>query len=394
MCLTTDVCDFDIYYEKLDKCFSEPYDPGLLIDKNPGGPWICSVGSSRKGAPDEYLESLKRSTSYLSHCYIGFESGEYELACAELKFYSADTGAAETHIVQALETARKMKQFEFVHRALFYVLRIAISQGDYSKADQAVKDIKANLENPDYFNRYVDYDITLCWYYCALGLPEKIPEWLKDNFSFYAYTSFIENYANQMKARYFNMTRNYSPLLSYIKDMRQRESYLFGRVEMLAIEACVHYKMKNREGACATLEEAYNTASPNEILMPFIELGRDMRTLTAFMLKGSSGTQMIGVIPRSWLENVNRKAATYAKYKAHVIAEYKQASGMTEDIIITPREREILTDLTRGLTRKEIASLHNLSINTVKTVINNIYSKTGAEKMPDLIRLAVERKLI
>ena len=128
--------------------------------------------------------------------------------------------------------------------------------------------------------------------------------------------------------------------------------------------------------------------------MPFIELGRDMRTLTAFILKESSGVPSFCGIPGSWLENVNRKAATYSKYQAHVIAEYKQASGMTDAIIITPREHEILTDLTRGLTRREIASLHGLSINTVKTVINNIYSKMGAENMPDLIRLAVEKKLI
>ena len=394
MCLTTDAYDFDIYYERLDKRCSKRFDPGVLINKNPGGPWICSVGSSKKGAPKKYLDALKRSLAYLSHCDICFGSGEYDLACAELMFYMNDTGAAETYIVQALEIARKMRQSEFVHRALFYKLRIAVSQGNYAKAEQALKDMKVNLEDPEYFNRYVDYDITLCWYYCALGLPEKIPDWLKDNFSFYAHASFIENFANQMKARYFYMTRNYSPLLSFINDMKQRESYLFGRVEMLAIKACVLYKMKNKKGACTALEEAYNTASPNEILMPFIELGKDMRTLTAFILKESSGVPSFCGIPGSWLENVNRKAATYSKYQAHVIAEYKQASGMTDAIIITPREHEILTDLTRGLTRREIASLHGLSINTVKTVINNIHSKMGAENMPDLIRLAVEKKLI
>jgi LuxR family maltose regulon positive regulatory protein len=185
------------------------------------------------------------------------------------------------------------------------------------------------------------------------------------------------------------MTRNYPPLLLYIEEMRQRESYLFGRVEMLAIEACIHYKMKEKKKAFTVLLEAYKTASPNDLLMPFIELGKDMRTLTNSALK-ESGVK----IPKSWLENINRKAALYAKRKAHVIAEYKQANRLTESFVLSPRETDILIDLSHGLSRAEIADSRSLSINTVKMVINNVYTKLGTENLAGLIRIAVERKLI
>jgi len=168
---------------------------------------------------------------------------------------------------------------------------------------------------------------------------------------------------------------------------------LFGRVEMLTIEACIHYKMKNRKKALDIFKHAYKEAQPNNILMPFIELGKDMRTMTSFALKEQNKNDTDN-IPKSWLETVNRKASSYAKRLSHVIAEFKQANGMTDNITITPRESEVLADLSHGLSRVEIAAGHNLSINAVKTVINNIYMKLGAENLADAIRIATERKMI
>jgi DNA-binding NarL/FixJ family response regulator len=114
-----------------------------------------------------------------------------------------------------------------------------------------------------------------------------------------------------------------------------------------------------------------------------------MRTLTAVVLKESSCS-----IPRPWLENINRKSASYAKHQNHIVAKYKQANGLTNTIAISPREAEILTDLSHGLSRAEIAANRGLSVNTVKMVINHIYVKLGAENLADLIRIAVERKMI
>jgi len=61
---------------------------------------------------------------------------------------------------------------------------------------------------------------------------------------------------------------------------------------------------------------------------------------------------------------------------------------------MSPREAEVLADLSHGLSRAEIAKARNLSTNTVKMVINNIRYKLGAENLADIIRIAVERKLI
>jgi LuxR family maltose regulon positive regulatory protein len=386
-CLTDDHYDFDRYFKKYIDCISDLADPPKLAIHTPG-PWITFVGSSRKGAPDECIAALSRTVACLSQQLNGRMIGEDELARGELKFYQGDTRSAEPFIVHSLELAWEKKQFEIIHRALFYILRIAISQGNYVKAEQALKDIKAQLGEDEYTNRFVNYDISLSWYYYILGLPALVSDWLKENFSPYGHAGFIENFGNQIKARFCYQTRNYPPLLSYIQQMKQRESYLFGRVEMLAMEACVHYKMKDKDKAFAVLQEAYETALPNEIKMPFMELGKDMRTLSAAALNGQSK------IPTPWLEEINRKSALYAKYQGYIISEYKQANGIEDDIYLTPRELEIISDLCHGLSRAEIASNRKLSINTVKMVIGNIYSKLDAKNLADLIHIVTERKIV
>ncbi|MCL2382517.1 MAG: LuxR C-terminal-related transcriptional regulator [Treponema sp.] len=380
--------DFDRYLKKIDGSFFYPANPGSLTKFFPG-PWICAAGSARKGAPQEFIDALKRAAGHGERYFNTLSGGEDDLAFGELKFYQGDTHAAKTYFARAIDRAREKRHPEVAHRALLYCLRIAFFNGDYQKAGWALKEMKAQLDETDYFNRFVNYDISLAWYYYSLDMPEEVPEWVQEVFSPYCHAGFIENFINQVKARYCYMKKNYPPLLSYTQEMRQRESYVFGRVEILAMEACVHYKMKNRKKACDVLTQAYEQSSPNTLLMPFIELGKDMRTLTAFALKeGGCG------IPQPWLEAVNRKSSSYAKQLAHVAAKYRQASGITAGIAISPREGEILTDLSHGLSRTEIAASRSISINTVKMIISNVYVKLGAESLAEAIRIAAERKII
>ena len=390
MCLFDGKFDFDRYYEKFVKTHPNPDVMNkMLIRIRIIGPWLNANSSSKKGAPEEYIKAVCRAAAVFQDSLSGFMAGEEDLVRGELKFFQGDLSAAEAFITQALRKARENRQFELQHRALLYTMRISAAQGNFIKTDQALKEIKAQLDEVDYPNRYINYDIAQAISYYSMGLPENIPDWFKQNFSPYSYAGFLENYENQIKARYCYITRNYPPLLVYIQEMKQRESYLYGRIAMLALEACVHYKMKDKTKALAVLLEAYEAASPNEIIMPFIELGKDMRTLTAAAFKESGK-----IIPKSWLENINRKAASYAKRQAHIMTKYRQVNRMDTNIFITPRESEILRDLSHGLSRAEISSNLNLSINTVKMVINNIYDKLGTENLADLIRIATERKLI
>ena len=388
LCLNDDKYDFDVYFGKIAQYLSNTADLEKYTNHSLGA-WIIVVGSSRKGAPLDYIGALNRASSHLSRCNGKLVIGQEELARGELAFYQGNLDTAEVLFTSALAIAKENRQFEIEQRSLLYIMRLGFAQGDFTKAEQTLKSLSSQLRENEYTSRFIRYDVSQSWYYHFLGMHEKIPDWLKENFSPYSHASFIENFANQIKARYLYSKKRFSLILSYIREMELRESFLFGKLEMLAMEACIYYKMKDKKKALATLNNAYTISCPNEIIMPFIELGKDMRTLSAAALKEKDNT-----IPDTWLKTINRKASTYAKHLAHTVAEYKQTNRIADGIVLSNREAEILKDLSQGLSRIEIATSRGLSINTVKMLIRNIHSKTGSQNMADLIRIAVLQKLI
>ena len=77
-----------------------------------------------------------------------------------------------------------------------------------------------------------------------------------------------------------------------------------------------------------------------------------------------------------------------------MIAECRKANNLNGDIMLTKREITILKDLADGLSCIEIASNRNLSVNTIKMVVNIIYDKLSVSSMGEAIRAAVDRKII
>ena len=384
--------DFDQYFAKMYDCLGDsPID--LCRNNHTVGPWASPVGSARAGAMEECIEAMTRSVSYIQQSYRDWMAGEDDLARGEFLFYQDNLPAAELFIVKALNRARKAGQHDVKHRALFYIIRIAVLQSDPAKAVQALKDMETQLNETEYYNRFYTYDVALGWYYYILRDPSMFPDWLKEEFAFCPDPIFLSNFGNQIRARHQYLLRNYPPLLDYISELKQGDSILYGRIEMLAMEACVHYQMKNKELAWSVLREAYEAAASNDILMPFIELGKDMRTLVMAALRNQpNGPAPIPGIPRAWLEKVRYKATSYAKSQSALIAEHKNNSDGNEEL--TAREHDILRDLYNGLSPAQIKDKRSISINTVRMNMKNIYEKLNVHRVTDLVRVVAEQKLV
>jgi DNA-binding NarL/FixJ family response regulator len=114
-----------------------------------------------------------------------------------------------------------------------------------------------------------------------------------------------------------------------------------------------------------------------------------MRTLTSAALRETD----IG-IPESWLSDIKRKSATFAKLQSLMIGEYEKSHGKSLNVILSVRESEILKDLYNGLSRSEIAAKRALSGNTVNSSISNVFNKLGARNAVDAVRIAAEERLV
>jgi len=382
--------NFAQYFSKMD---DYSLDPPLALGKlqiTQCGPWANLIGSAKREAMQEYISATSTAVTHVNRDLdIPPVMALGELINGELKFYQGNVEAADPFIRSAVDLAKESGDFEILHRSLLYAIRIAILQGKGAQAEQTLKEIEALLDEKRYYQRFTMVDIARGWYYCALRQMDRVPGWLKEKFSPYSHAIMSENFGNQIKARYYFLTKNFAPLLAYIDEMKRRESVLFGRIEMLAIEACVRYQMKDGPEASKALLEAYKTASPNDITMPFIELGKDMRTLVLAAMRDDNCE-----IPRAWLELIKRKSAYYAKNQGLLITAYERTNNTNREIDLSSREREVLRDLYNGLSQSEIATKYDLSVKTIEMVNKNILGKLHAHSKTDVIRIASEKNLV
>ena len=385
-----DVYDFDFYFNKMGENYSKnPFKTVGSFNIVPISAWASLVGTSRAAAQEEYVSALSRSIPALSALGKGFFVGFDDLARGELSFYQGEFAAAEQCLNQAVNKARASDQYITFSRALVYLMRIAFCQGDLEAATRSLQAMEELLNDQDFGIRYTMYDLARGIYFLELGQPDQIPEWLKSAFAPYTHPSYLENYANQVRTTYCYQTGEYDQLQAFIDDTAGERLILFGKIELKILEALLHYQRKRRTSAIAALTEAYRLAESNAIVVPFIHYARDMRALTAAALKDSAS-----LIPRDWLEDVNRKSSAFAKRRNKVGLEYQQAQENGKEIALTSRELKVLKDLIQGLSRAEIAASQSISANTVKMVVNSIYKKLGVNTLKDAIRVAALKKLI
>ena len=65
-----------------------------------------------------------------------------------------------------------------------------------------------------------------------------------------------------------------------------------------------------------------------------------------------------------------------------------------DEKLITERERQILTLVARGMTSPRIAQALSLSPETIKWYRKRLLSKFQADNTADMVRLAIENKII
>jgi LuxR family maltose regulon positive regulatory protein len=200
-----------------------------------------------------------------------------------------------------------------------------------------------------------------------------------------------------VKAKYHFAEKHYPAALAVLKHRENKYgiwAFVMGKIVILVQEAVCHYQLHNKKEAYRSLEEAYNLAQPNGLFMPFTELGKDMRALVSAALRDRATA-----IPRDRLEKIRNNAYAYAKKLFAVTEQYNPpghksiAAGSLADSL-SPRELDVLTGLSQGLTREEIAEASNISLNTVKSVIRSVYNKLGALNRADAVRIATASGLL
>lgn len=359
-----------------------------LVDSNSVITLKNYQASSLEQTVKDYFEGFEYAVKVMNGCGKGIE----HLGSAEANYYTGNLNKAMESAHIAIAEAKTELQFDIVCGAYYVLILVAMATGKVFEIQKYLEEMNDYMSNMNVLSFFSVPDMINGWVSCYVNQPEKVARWILDEGQLTRVHPTNNRREQVIKAQYYLKTGNYYKLLAQAEVMEER--YMKRNLWLLAMRAKIYkaiayFQMKDTKKAIMVLQEAYEISKDNKIIMPFIELGNDMRNLINLTRKDKSHC-----IPDEWLKNIYSKATTYAKRQLFSAAQMSNYNHTESRITLSDREKGILSDLCQGLTREEIAQNDNISINTVKSFLKNIYSKLGAVNGMDAVRIATSNDLL
>jgi LuxR family maltose regulon positive regulatory protein len=396
-CTLTHVYDFANWAEKSKQIFAEH--PFAIRGAGNGGyatmrSFACYVGAGAKAEEfDEFVREVREMTSTAYQVAVqGMYSGYDELCNCEIAFYRGDLEGAKRAASEVCAIAASQGQFEVEASAIFYLVKIAIFDGDSEAIEVLLARLEAQSQKPEFLQGQAVYGFALAIVYAQLNILSLIPPWMKS-------ASFNENAQltmrardNLVRARCLIATRNYNEALAILQLPSFSAGdglFLFTQLLNTLFSAIARFRIGDMPGALAGFERAYSLSQGGALVTPFIEHGHYTRALIKLALGSKSCS-----IPQAWLADVEKRASAYVKKSAAVAGVLKKEHGLKDSISLSERESQLLNDVCKGLTREEIAVTRYISINTVKSELKTLYAKLGVNSGVEMMRVALEHDLL
>lgn len=122
----------------------------------------------------------------------------------------------------------------------------------------------------------------------------------------------------------------------------------------------------------------------DEYLFEALTLGAN-----GYLLKGTSPAQILESITE-----VMNGGAPMSPSIAKKVLQYFSRTTSNEENKLSPREKEILSELVNGKSYKMIAETLTISFQTVKTHLKNIYDKLHVHSQSEAVAKAIKERLI
>ena len=119
----------------------------------------------------------------------------------------------------------------------------------------------------------------------------------------------------------------------------------------------------------------------------------DADTVARAMEAGCNGFLLKVIAPEKLKASLLSIVGGMNVYDEEAMSHLKMNLSQRPEVDFTPREREILGYVSRGMTNAEIADRLNLRPGTVKNMISLLLNKTGCISRAQLARYAVDNRL-
>ena len=355
--------------------------------------FACPVGEGADLTEfGQALDSARQTALYIEKTPHKMYFGYDDLMACEIYFFKNQLDSARRYAHSAVLKAREKDQHSIEMMAQHYLLRLAVYDGNCPLAMETLNQMRGHLDNPNFWNRQLLYDLFTGSFYAHIRLPKLAPSWLTVNDKETTFEIHIPVRELIVGVKCHIASKKYNQALAVLCNSYPRAPHIrfvFGELTLSLLLAVARFNTGDTAGAMADFEKAYRLSYNGVFEMVFVELGKELHPLAAAALK-----QADCGIPEKWLKTIDRKASIYAKKAAVVADAFKDKASAKESVSLSDREREVLSDLYQGLSREEIALNRYLSINTVKKILQSVYIKLDANNNVDAVRIALEKKLI
>jgi LuxR family maltose regulon positive regulatory protein len=368
--------------KKEDMMFVQNYDMLILSNTQPG-------------ALEEMMCAIEEAMPYVDQVLHGSGYGLEHLFFAEAAYHTYDMAKAKEEAFQAIYKAQEKNQYDIVCNARFILANVAFMYGDYDEIVSQVYQIVDYINEKDRVELYDLRDCVQSWFQVKMGDLNKISPWiLSPRLAERDRPPIMLGRDKLIYARYLIRSENYFELLDLISWEEKWfafRGWWIGMLNFIVMKAIGYLELKDEKKAMETLWQAYELSYHNGIIAPFIEGAKHMCALVEVARQNPQyGFNEV------WLDDIYQKSSAYSKRLSAMMKEYAKRNLKSAEfnIKLTKREIEILYGLSQGFTREEIAEEVNVSVNTIKSNIKNIYNKLSAVNRADAIRIATALGLL
>ncbi|MDT8718950.1 hypothetical protein IAI10_20055 [Clostridium sp. 19966] len=364
-------------------------DKALEIEKNQNNAYVRFFSLTMKATTMETMDSFEACMEIYKEIFdmlrqykfLGYLNINVYVGITGIYLKSMQLDKAQESLDLALKNLDALdktnEKNDTMYRGYLYnVIELKILQGNKEEALRIYK----NLERfPAYKNPIYKASI--------LSFLFSLKEFESNDF-----LDFLEYYCNEKNKNKLRIEdrRLYAKIQFFVGNIEEamlvnNKALMSSRQEGVVIEViyCILFKLrmlnlnyeKNKKEIMALTKEAIYYGCKNRMFAPFVY---EKEQLKGFLHKAAKELK----------NNLENNEWEFLKNVREFIGEGEEKA---KDDILSPREIEVLMELAKGATNKEIGDALCISVATVKTHIINIYSKLNAKNRIEAVQIAQVR---
>ena len=325
-----------------------------------GSPSVLYMFYRESGKLDAELLQMDECMPFYYELTSGHGSGAEFVMRAEAHLMRGELDEAEMLCHKAIFTADSKRQNSIVQCGLFLLARIALLRGEVAMLQNALASLtERSRQNTEDLCRYT-LDLACGFLYLLLQRGDEVSPWLAGGeINDKRLVIMTQPFAHMIYGRILLVRGEYQKLLGVSEFGLQLSSIfpnLLPQIYIKLYQAQALDALGKRPQALEAVSSALDTALPDGIILPFAENYGGIKRLLA-----DAGCD----------SKVRERIAALAVTLEDGLVAFRQK------VPLSPREKEVLLLLQKGLSNQEIADRLNVSFSTARATVSSVLNKQG-----------------